>query len=77
MRVSDNIHNKMRTITWIICPIVVSFASGMLVDIDHILFGGRQLHEAFNACGIIFIISGAVILLACVCRYALSRILRS
>jgi len=62
---------------------VLAFISGILVDIDHpahyyLGWGedGRYLMDEFETAGYILVSSGAIILIACVCRYCKSRILR-
>ncbi len=68
---------------WLVCcAMVLAFVSGVIVDVDHpIAFvlgipNGRFLMPYFDMGGYIALGAGAVLAIACLCRYASIRLLK-
>ena len=77
------LYSKMRSPAWVVCCLMVlAFASGIVVDIDHLLHylrwreHGRYLMGYFETAGYILIGCGVIILLTCLGRRAFTGVLR-
>lgn len=75
-------HYLLHHPAWLMCSIVVlALIAGPVVDVDHPIAwmvgvaDGRFLMPYFDVAGYIFIGSGLVMAIACLCRYARLRLL--
>ncbi len=76
MRTQYTLGNKMRSLAWIVGTVVLlAIVGGIIVDIDHpiawllALPDGRFLMSYFAVAGVVLLLAGLGLLIACLCRY--------